>query len=251
MQSLQALQPRCQSHPRPGCIRRSDDSCSSGSHLSCCKGGRTPPSSTRRTSCPSLRHRLTRFPSGSQGTGAGRLRCAKCASSLEARASARACCPCRGSPSQQGKSGSRAVHWGRRLHCSSPQDRNKRPCWLRLGDRWKILGMQHTRLGWSAQSAPGMCPAHGARMCEWQIKIMLSDVRVPGQHALGQPMDIPAEHQKPFWHASHWSALLRRSALPAVPAAQGVGAELPSSHHEDSGQLRQAVAPLVSCQLPA
>ena len=64
-------------------------------------------------------------------------------------------------------------------------------------------------------------------------------------------MDIPAEHQKPFWHASHWSALLRRSALPAVPAAQSVGAELPSPHHEDSGQSRQAVAPLASCQLPA
>ena len=64
-------------------------------------------------------------------------------------------------------------------------------------------------------------------------------------------MDSPALHQRPGGHGSHRSALLRPSRLPTVPAAHGVGAELPSLHHEELVQLLHASAPTSPWYWPA
>ena len=61
---------------------------------------------------------------------------------------------------------------------------------------------------------------------------------VPSPHGIS----FPALHQNPAGQTSHWSALLRPSLRPTVPAAHGVGAELPALQKAKSVQLAQFVA---------
>ena len=62
--------------------------------------------------------------------------------------------------------------------------------------------------------------------------------QVPSAHGIS----FPALHQKPAGQSSHWSALLRPSMRPTVPAVHGVGAELPTPQNEKSVQAVQFVA---------
>jgi len=66
-------------------------------------------------------------------------------------------------------------------------------------------------------------------------RVVLDHVPVP--HGIS----LPAEHQLPAGHGWQSSALARPSPTPTVPASHGVGAELPSPHHEDSMHVLQAV----------
>ena len=58
-----------------------------------------------------------------------------------------------------------------------------------------------------------------------------------------QGISFPALHRIPAGQSAQWSALLRPSLRPTVPAAHGVGAELPALQNEKSVQLAQLVAP--------
>ena len=67
-------------------------------------------------------------------------------------------------------------------------------------------------------------------------RVVLDHVRSP--HGIS----LPALHQLPAGHSSHCSAPLSPSRRPTVPAAHGVGAELPAPQNEKSVQVVQFVA---------
>ena len=70
---------------------------------------------------------------------------------------------------------------------------------------------------------------------------------VPSPHGIS----FPALHHIPAGQSAHWSALLRPSLRPTVPAAHGVGAELPALQNEKSVQVAQLVAPFSPWKVPA
>ena len=70
---------------------------------------------------------------------------------------------------------------------------------------------------------------------------------VPSAHGIC----LPAEHQLPPGQSSHCSSLLRPRLRPTVPAAHGVGAELPALQNEKSVQLLQLVALSSPWNVPA
>ena len=78
---------------------------------------------------------------------------------------------------------------------------------------------------------------HGLHACRFDLPDSLLKVEGP------QGKATPVLHHEPGGHAAHSSALRSPVTLPTVPAAQGVGAELPAPHHEAIGQTSHAVAP--------
>ena len=71
--------------------------------------------------------------------------------------------------------------------------------------------------------------------------------KVPWAHGMASP----ALHQKPALQSSHSPARRKPIELPTVPAAHGVGAELPLAHQDFLGHTVHAVAPLAAWNDPA
>ena len=69
--------------------------------------------------------------------------------------------------------------------------------------------------------------------------------------SFGHGIALPAEHQYPASHAAHSELLLSPSPQPTLPAWQGVGAEEPSAHHDESVHTLHAVAPSAAWKEPA
>eukprot|EP00964_Phaeocystis_antarctica_P124732 scaffold88358_cov71-Phaeocystis_antarctica.AAC.11 len=77
---------------------------------------------------------------------------------------------------------------------------------------------------------------------DWHAPKLVARVtfdHVPGPHG----NSTPVLHQTPASHASQLVLLRKPTDLPIVPAAHGVGAELPSAHHAARGHTVHAVAP--------
>ena len=72
-----------------------------------------------------------------------------------------------------------------------------------------------------------------------RLEALVSLLKVEGP----QGKATPVLHHEPRGHALHSSALRSPSTLPTVPAAHGVGAELPLPQNEAIGHTSQAVAP--------
>ena len=70
---------------------------------------------------------------------------------------------------------------------------------------------------------------------------------VPSAHGIS----LPALHHIPAGQSAHWPALLRPSLRPTVPAAHGVGAELPALQKEKIVQFVQLVALSSPWKVPA
>ena len=64
-----------------------------------------------------------------------------------------------------------------------------------------------------------------------RLEALISSLKVEGP----QGKATPVLHQEPCGHGAHSSALRSPATLPTVPAAHGVGAELPAPHHEAIG----------------